>query len=51
MYAWMWRHLPGPTPLRAALAIAIVTAIVAGLFLFGFPALDRWLGLNDVAVR
>lgn len=50
MYAWIWRHLPGPWPARAALATLVVAAIVIALFLWGFPWVERTFGLGDVTV-
>lgn len=37
MYAWIWRHLPGPTPVRAALALLLAAVVVAVLFGVVFP--------------
>lgn len=50
MYAWVWRRLPGPWPVRGLLALAAAAAVVAVLFTWGFPALEQWLGLNEVTV-
>lgn len=50
MYAWVWRHLPGPWPVRALLAVALAVAAVAALFLWGFPWLEQTFGLGDVTV-
>ena len=45
MYPWIWRHLPGPLPVRVATAVLLVLAASA-LLLFGvFPALDGPAGL------
>lgn len=37
MYAWLWQHLPGPTPVRALVAIALVVVVVALCFVWVFP--------------
>ncbi|MCI1257090.1 MAG: hypothetical protein LKG15_10465 [Corynebacterium provencense] len=50
MYAWIWRHLPGPSLLRAV----IVLAAVAGLFFLlmdvVFPWVETLMPYGDVAV-
>jgi len=50
MYAWIWRHLPGPLPLRIVLATALVAAVVAALFLWVFPWLEPRMPFTDVTV-
>ena len=50
MYAWMWRHLPGPTPVRVLLAVALAAAVVMALFLWVFPWLEPRLPFTDVTV-
>ena len=45
MYSWIWRHLPGPLPVRGATALALVLAGVALLLFVVFPALDGPGGL------
>jgi hypothetical protein len=50
MYAWVWRHLPGPTPVRALIALLLV-ALVVGLLLFViYPKIDPLLPFNHVNV-
>ncbi|HEX6194300.1 MAG TPA: hypothetical protein VFZ37_00220 [Jiangellaceae bacterium] len=51
MYAWIWRQLPGPTPLKAVTSLAIAVGIVIVLFLWGFPLFEELTGFGDVAVR
>ena len=51
MYPWIWRHLPGPMPLRLVLAALIVAVVVGVLFTVAFPALDARLDLNEVTVE
>ena len=48
MYSWIWRHLPGPLPIRAVQALMLVTAVVMLLFLVVFPWLEPSLPFNDV---
>lgn len=50
MYAAIWRALPGPTPVRVLLAILIVLAIVAVLFLWVFPWAEQHLPFLNVTV-
>lgn len=50
MYAWIWRHLPGPAPVRALLSLALVAGVVAVLFLWVFPWLTPRLPFTDVTV-
>ena len=50
MYAWFWRSLPGPLPVRLLLALLAFAAVVALLFLVVFPAVEPRLPFNDVTV-
>lgn len=50
MYAFLWRRLPGPWPVRAAIAIALLLLVVAVLFQWGFPALAPLMPFNDGTV-
>jgi hypothetical protein len=50
MYAWIWRHLPGPTPVRATLAVLLCLAVVVVLFGWVFPWLEPRLPFTDVTV-
>jgi len=50
MYAWIWRHLPGPVPLRLVLAAALLLAVVALLFTVVFPWAEHGLPFLDVTV-
>ena len=45
MYPWIWRHLPGPLPVRVATAVLLVLAVAALLLFVVFPALDGPGGL------
>jgi hypothetical protein len=51
MYAWIWARLPGPTPLKAVVALSLVISLVIVLFLWGFPLFEQLTGFGDVAVR
>lgn len=37
MYAWIWRRLPGPWPVRAGISVVLVAAVVLLLFSTVFP--------------
>ena len=50
MYAWMWRHLPGPTPVRVLLALTLVALVVVVLFAAVFPWAEAVLPGQDVVV-
>ena len=45
MYPWIWRHLPGPLPVRVATAVLLVLATAALPLFVVFPALDGPGGL------
>ena len=45
MYAWIWRHLPGPLAVRGTTALLLVLAAAALLLFVVFPALDGPGGL------
>jgi hypothetical protein len=40
MYAWLWRHLPGPLPVRLITTVLLVIVIVVLLFAYVFPWLE-----------
>ena len=50
MYGWIWRHLPGPTAARAALALVLLLAVVALLLFVVFPWVEPRLPFNDVTI-
>jgi len=50
MYGWLWRHLPGPAPVRAVIALAMALAVVAVLFVWVFPAVAPHMPFNDGTV-
>lgn len=51
MYGWIWRHLPGPVPVRLLLALALVAATVVLLFTVVFPWAEHALPFLDVTVE
>lgn len=50
MYAWIWRHLPGPWPLRALSALVLTVGVVALLFTVVFPWAEHALPFLKVTV-
>ena len=50
MYAWIWRHLPGPVPIRLVFALALVAAVVLLLFTTVFPWAEQSLPFLKVTV-
>lgn len=50
MYALIWRHLPGPTPLRALTALLLLAGTVALLLTVVFPWAVTWLPGQDVSL-
>lgn len=50
MFEWIWRHLPGTTPVRWVLVAAIVLVTVTFLFLVVFPWLTPRLPFTDVTI-
>lgn len=50
MYGWIWRHLPGGTASRTALALVLVLAVVALLLFVVFPWVEPRLPWSDVTV-
>ncbi|MCL2454912.1 MAG: hypothetical protein FWD18_06365 [Micrococcales bacterium] len=50
MYGWIWRHLPGPVPVRALIALVLVAGVVAACFQWVFPAISPLMPFNDTTV-
>lgn len=48
MYHWLWQKLPGGSIAKSAAAALITFAVIAALFLWGFPALDNWFGQSPI---
>jgi hypothetical protein len=51
MYGFVWRHLPGPTIVRVLLALVLVAAVIAVLFVWVFPALAPIMPFNNGTVN
>jgi len=50
VYEWMWRHLPGPWPVRALICLALAVAATLVLFHWVFPAVAPLMPFNDGTV-
>ena len=50
MYSWVWRHLPGPWPVRLLIFMVMLAAIVFALFMWAFPWAEDALNITDVTV-
>ncbi|MBB1031874.1 hypothetical protein G6027_13475 [Dietzia sp. SLG310A2-38A2] len=50
MYAWLYRSLPGPTPVRILLVLALLAAGFLLLMEVVFPAVESLMPYSDVAV-
>ena len=46
----LWRHLPGPWPLRVLSCLVLLVAVVAVLFIVVFPWVEPRLPFTDVTV-
>ncbi|MEU5691087.1 hypothetical protein [Actinosynnema sp. NPDC020468] len=51
MYGWIWRHLPGPVPVRVLEALVLVAGVVALLFFVVFPWAEPLLPFNHVTTQ
>ena len=50
MYPWIWRHLPGPLPVRLAIVAVLVAAVAVLLFTVVFPWAEQSLPFLKVTV-
>jgi hypothetical protein len=50
MYGWIWRHLPGPAPVRLLCAVLALAVIVAVLFQWVFPTVAPHMPWQDTTV-
>jgi hypothetical protein len=50
VYSWIWRHLPGPTAVKALQALVLVAAVSALLLFVVFPEVEPYLPFADVVV-
>jgi hypothetical protein len=50
VFDWIWRHLPGSTPVKWLLVAVIVLVTVTFLFLVVFPWITPRLPFTDVTI-
>lgn len=50
MYAWLWRHLPGPAWVRLLIVVLTAAAAVLALFEWVFPWISDMLPYQDQTV-
>lgn len=50
MYTWIWRHLPGTTPVKSLAALLLVLAVCALLLFVVFPWIEPALPFTNVTV-
>ncbi len=50
MYAWLWRHLPGPIPVRVLIIVVVLAAFTVACFEFVFPAVSPLLPFENMVV-
>ena len=50
MYAALWRVLPGPAWLRMLILVALVAAILYGLFWYVFPWVSQFVNPQQSTV-
>lgn len=51
MYAWIFRHLPGPLVVRILLSLLLLAGVVLVLMEFVFPWADQFNPLNDSTIE
>ena len=47
MYGFIWRHLPGPTPVKILISVVLLAAV---FMLLIFPIISQYMPYNDVSV-
>jgi len=50
MYAWLWRHLPGPTAVRVLILLVLAAVVLVACFAWVYPALAPLMPFNDTTV-
>ncbi|MBN9326059.1 MAG: hypothetical protein J0I87_03965 [Cellulomonas sp.] len=50
MYAWLWRHLPGPVWVRVLISAALAAAVLTACFLWVYPAIAPHMPFNQTTV-
>jgi hypothetical protein len=50
MYAWLWRHLPGPVAVRVLISVVLAAAVLAASFVWVYPAIAPYMPFNQTTV-
>lgn len=50
MYAWIWRHIPGPVVVRLVIVLAVLVGLFFLLMDVVFPWVETLMPYGDVAV-
>ena len=50
MYGFIWRHLPGPTPVKILISVVLLAAVFMLLMEVIFPIISQNMPYNDVTV-
>jgi hypothetical protein len=50
MYGWLWRHLPGPVPVRVAILVVAAAVVLAACFTWAFPAISPLMPFSNTTV-
>ncbi|MBI9001161.1 hypothetical protein M0E87_08635 [Corynebacterium sp. CCM 9185] len=50
MYGFIWRHLPGPRPVKILLALLLLAAVFLLLMEIVYPWVSTLMPYNDVSV-
>jgi hypothetical protein len=51
MYGPLWRVLPGPWPVKLLQSLILGVGVVAGCFLWLFPAIAPFVPFNDNTIQ
>ncbi len=51
MYAALWHALPGPWWIRLVFVLALVAAVLYGLFFYVFPWVSEFVNPQEVTVQ
>ena len=51
MYGFIWRHLPGPTPVKILISVVLLAAVFMLLMEVIFPIISQYMPYNDVSVE
>lgn len=50
MYGWLWRQIPGPTPVRVLVTLVSVVALFFLLMEVIYPLVEQVMPFSDVSV-